>query len=171
MAEKGSPSELSEASEDPHEKGGARSPRDPKPLPPEEKEALEKILKAGGPQALLSIFGAFSRTTYGGPDPETAKILADSEKHAEACRLKGYQSTLDQKDRQNVRDHEFRKKQLNHETTIRVIMVVACVGALIWGTLLSVRGNSLGGYILLAAFISLLKLVDGRVGPPRPSDR
>ncbi len=60
-------------------------------------------MEEGGPKALLSFFASSSRV---GPNPQTAKVLAEAEKHNEELRLKGYQATLDQRDKQQARDHE-----------------------------------------------------------------
>jgi hypothetical protein len=55
-------------------------------IPPEAKETLKKLMDEGGPNALMSVIAGFSRV---GPDPQTAKVLADAEKHNEELRLKG----------------------------------------------------------------------------------
>jgi hypothetical protein len=81
----------------------------------------DAISKVPDPQAKAMLSIALSRTTLGfGPDPETAKILADSEMHEEDCRLKGYTAQLQNKESQNVRDHEFRCKRLNREFIMNI---------------------------------------------------
>jgi hypothetical protein len=58
-----------------------------------------------------------------GPDPETSRIVAQSEMHEETCKLEGYKESLRIRDKQNERDHEFRKKRLNHETLKNVVVL------------------------------------------------
>jgi hypothetical protein len=60
------------------------------PLPRPILSALEKVPDQDA-KAILSV--ALSRTTFGfGPDPETAKTLAQAEIHEEECRLKTFQN-------------------------------------------------------------------------------
>ena len=83
------------------------------PLPPEVSRVIEKLPDQEA-KGLLSIFLARSTTTFG-PDPETAKILSEAEINEEQCRLKAYQGALQNKETQSQRDHEYRKKKLNHK--------------------------------------------------------
>ena len=131
--------------------------KSPEVIPPEAEEVLKKVIEAGGAKALLSVSSAFSRTSLG-PDPQTAKILAEVEKHSEESRLKGYKATLEQKDKQAQRDHEFRKKRLNHDTGITcTVLLIAVVGVMI-GLYLTITGRTqIGGYILLASLMALLQ--------------
>jgi hypothetical protein len=96
---------------------GAAGPVAVPPPPPQKvAEALNKVVD---PEAKVTLAVALSRTSYGfGPDPETAKIIADGEMHEENCRLEGYKASLDNRDKQNERDHDFRKRRLNRETAM-----------------------------------------------------
>ena len=151
------------------DENGSRTPSDetegraekvePEVVPPEAAEALQKALKEGGPGGLLSIFAAASRTTIG-PDPETAKVLAEAEKHSEENRLKGYQATLANRDKQNERDHEFRKKRLNHSTIVSSIVLITAVAGIAVGLYLYLTDKTqLAGYILLVSFMILLQVM------------
>src|SRR5271157_5266907 len=79
-------------------------------------EAIQSVIEKVPDQqvkALLQV-ALSSRTSFGmGPDPETAKILAESEMHAEKCRLEAYRSSLQNRDKQSDRDHDYRKRKLN----------------------------------------------------------
>ena len=137
-------------------------------LPPEAEQALEKVIEAGGPKALMAVVAAFSRTSSFGPDPATAKVLADVEMHAEDSRLKGYEATLKNRDEQNKRDDSFRRKRLNHETAIQIVVLVAALIGVIVGIYLYLNGKDLAGYVLLASFILLSNAVGGKISMPRP---
>jgi hypothetical protein len=137
-------------------------------LPPEAEQALEKVIEAGGPKALLAVVAAFSRTSSFGPDPATAKVLAEVEIHAEEARLKGYQATLKNRDEQNKRDDGFRRKRLNHETSIQIVVLIAALIGVGVGIFLYLNGKDLAGYILLASFILLSNAVGGKISMPRP---
>ena len=95
----------------------------PDVIPPEAEEVVKKLISQGDPKALFSFFAAAARTTVG-PDPETAKVLAEVEKHSEESRLEGYRATLENRNKQSERDHEFRKKRLNHTTFIKLVVLV-----------------------------------------------
>ncbi|MGA3024668.1 MAG: hypothetical protein ABSF98_07865 [Bryobacteraceae bacterium] len=142
--------------------------RAPQVLPPEAEQALQKVIEAGGPKALLAVVTAFSRTSTFGPDPATAKVLAEVEMHAEQSRLKGYEATLKNRDEQNKRDDGFRRKRLNHETAIQLVVLVAALAGVTVGIYLYVHGKDLAGYILLASFILLTNAVGGKISMPRP---
>jgi len=137
-------------------------------LPREAEEALQKVIEAGGPKALLAVVTAFSRTSSFGPDPATAKVLAEVEIHAEQSRLKGYEATLKNRDEQSKRDDGFRRKRLNHETAIQLIVLVAALLGVTVGIYLYVHGKDLAGYVLLASFILLSNAVGGKISMPRP---
>ncbi len=95
-------------------------------------------------RALLQI--AVSRNSFGiGPDPETAKTLAQAEMHEEECRLKAYQASLAGKAEQGKLDHDFRKKKLNHASLMTGGLMAAAVGGIIAGVWLSATGNPRSG--------------------------
>jgi hypothetical protein len=128
----------------------------------------KRLLKVGGPKALLAVVAAFSRTNSFGPDPATAKVLAEVEIHAEDARLKGYEATLKNRDEQNKRDDGFRRKRLNHETAIQIMVLIAALVGIGVGIFLYLKGKDLAGYILLASFILLSNAVGGKISMPRP---
>jgi hypothetical protein len=109
-------------------------------------------------KTVVSIMAGMVRSPSG-PDPETARAIAQSEMHAESCRLQGYKESLRTKDRQNERDHEYRKKRLNHETIKNVIVLFVCViGILVGLYLLVAKGrDTLGTGLLVASFMALLQ--------------
>ena len=80
-------------------------------IPPQSlQSALAKVPDQEA-RTILSL--ALSRTSIGyGPDTETMKVLADTEIHEETCRLKGFEASLANKDKQADRDHDFRKRKL-----------------------------------------------------------
>jgi len=134
-----------------------KQPELSRPLPPLILHALEKVPDQDA-KAILSM--AISRTTFGfGPDPETAKVLAQTEMHEEECRLKGFQASLQNREEQNKRDHEFRKKKLNHQTGLTVAVLAVTVGGIGGGLFLSVTGNqALGNPVLIASFTVMTTL-------------
>jgi len=130
-------------------------------LPPEARRAIETI-RPEEAKGLLSIFLARSTTTFG-PDPETAKILAQAEMHEEECRLKGYQASLQNKELQSQRDHALRMKRLNHETAMQVVVLIVAVIGIGVGLYLSISGNALlGSNILVASVLTMLYIVSGK---------
>ena len=129
-------------------------------IPSPIKEALETIPDQQT-RAILSV--ALSRTSLGfGPDPETAKIIADSEMHQENCRLEGYKASLLNRDKQADRDHQFRGKKLNHQSLMTgVILAVSVIGALA-GLYLSISGNPGLGNPVMVASLSILASLSGK---------
>ena len=114
---------------------------------------------------------AISRTTLGfGPDPETAKILSQTEIHEEECRLKGFQASLQNREEQNKRDHEFRKKKLNHQTGLTFTVLAVTIMGIGGGLVLSATGNpALGNPVLLASFTVMTTLA-GKLLASRDKD-
>jgi hypothetical protein len=123
----------------------------------------EAISKVPDPQAKAMLSVALSRTTLGfGPDPETAKILADSEMHQEDCRLKAYTAQLQNKDVQNGRDHDFRCKRLNREFAMNIAVLAAAIGGTGTGLYLLVEGHTqIGSNLLIASVAIVLYLLKG----------
>jgi len=78
--------------------------------------------------------------------------------HEETCRLEGFKESLKTRDKQNERDHDYRKKKLNHETLKNVIVLLVCVVGIVIGLyLLVAKGrDTLGTGLLVAAFMTLL---------------
>jgi len=106
---------------------------------------------------MVSLFAGIVRSTTG-PDPETAKVAAQSEMHEETCRLEGYKESLKTRDRQSERDHEFRKKRLNHDTARNLILYVTCLLGIGVGLYLYIaKGEkTIGSNIVTACFVALL---------------
>jgi hypothetical protein len=122
---------------------------------PAQAQAIEKLPKET--RELFTIFAAFFRSTTG-PDPETAKAISQTEMHQETCRLDAYKESLRTRDKQDERNHDFRKKKLNHETFKSVVVAAVAVAAIIVGLYLLVAKNDekIGTPILVAGFMTLL---------------
>ncbi len=108
-------------------------------------------------KTVVSMIAGFFRSTTG-PDPETTRIVAETERHEETCKLEGYKETLKNRDAQNERDHKFRIKKLNHDTAKSVIVTLVCVAGIITGLYLLVARNnpSVGTPLLVASFMALI---------------
>lgn len=108
-------------------------------------------------KTVVSVMAAFIRSSTG-PDPDTAKIVAETEMHEESCKLEGYKETLKTRDLQNERDHKFRVKKLNHETAKSMILALVSVAGIITGLYLLVAKNngSVGTPLLVASFMALI---------------
>jgi hypothetical protein len=121
------------------------SPKDIEKLPPEMK-------------TIVSVIAGLFRSTSG-PDPETSRIVAESEMHEETCKLEGYKESLKIRDKQNGRDHEFRQKRLNHETFRNTLISAVCVIGICTGLYLLVvkKDELVGSNILIASFLALLE--------------
>jgi hypothetical protein len=90
--------------------------------------------------------------------------------HEENCRLQAYQASLQNREEQSKRDHEFRKKKLNHSTALMITVVVVTIGGVGGGLILSVTGNSsLGNPVLVASF-TLLSSLAGKLLGSRDKD-
>lgn len=127
-------------------------------IPEEVQEAINKIQD---PQARSVLAVALSRTTTFGPiqDPETMRIAAETEMHEETSRLKGFEASLANRDRQAVRDHEFRKQKLNHQSLMTGLVLISIIFAAGTGLALSVFGNpAIGNPILIASFTMLASI-------------
>lgn len=133
-------------------------------IPAEAAKVLEKKLEEVPPQEMVAqIFAAISRTTTIGPDPETAKIMAQAEMHAESSKLEAYKKSLENRDKQNERDHEFRCNKLKHDNfNLKVILGAAVLGC-IGGIALLLTGRQLiGSNILIASAIAVFNLIGGK---------
>jgi hypothetical protein len=138
------------------------------PLPPEVKQVIEK-LPSQEAKTLLSILIARSSTTFG-PDPETAKVLSEAEIHEEECRLKAYQSMLQNREAQSQRDHDFRKKRLNHQTGMTTVILLVTVGGVVAGLTLNAYGNSGVGNPVLVGSFGMLSALAGKMLASRDKD-
>lgn len=98
-----------------------------------------------------------------GPDPDTTKILAENERHAEDNRLAAYRANLDKQDRQSQRDHEFRLTQLKKSSRERFTVLLVSLVAIVAGAAISLKGNApLGNPIMSSALTLLVTLVSGK---------
>jgi hypothetical protein len=130
------------------------SPSNPAATP----EILAKDIEKLSPETrtIVSVMmGLFKSTS--GPDPETARSVAQSEMHEESCRLDGFKESLRVKDLQNDRDHIYRLKRLNHESAKTFVVLGLCVAGAICGLYLLVQGHTtLGSNLLTASFVAVL---------------
>jgi hypothetical protein len=122
-------------------------------LPPE----LETLPAEVKSSMFSLMMGLFVRSTTG-PDPESSRVAAQAEMHEETCRLDGYKESLKTRDRQSERDHEFRKKSLNHATALSLLITIACIGGIACGLYLLIvkREQTHGSGLLIASFMALL---------------
>ena len=159
-----SPGSNPEAEQEPAETAALSPTPTPAPAPAQEASALAeyvlpKEIEQLPPEmkTMVSLFAGFIRSTSG-PDPETSRIVAESEMHEETCRLEGYRESLKTKDKQSQRDHAFRTKQLNHETMKNMVVTLVCVLGICTGLFLVVvrKDEALGSNILIASFLALL---------------
>jgi hypothetical protein len=87
-------------------------------------------------------------------------VLAEVEKHAEDSRLKGYQATLANRDKQAERDHAFRIKSLNHASVKSGIILGVAVIGVVTGLYLWISGSQqIGGYMLFASFMAIWQVL------------
>jgi hypothetical protein len=136
-------------------------------FPPEIIDALDTLPRKDA-TGLLSFF--FSRSiTNAGPDPETAKIMAQSEMHEEECKLKAFQANLEGREKQSVRDHDFRKKKLNHASIMSAIVIGVTVCGVAGGLALTVTGSPIGSPVLVASF-TMLSSIAGKLLGARDKD-
>jgi hypothetical protein len=119
---------------------------------PDEIEKLPTEMKT-----MVSVMAGFFRSTSG-PDPETARLMAQSEMHEESCRLEGYKQALINRDQQSQRDHIFRMKQSTQDMVKSILMTLVCVAGIICGLYLVVakKDNAVGTPILVASFMAML---------------
>src|SRR6266849_6249232 len=115
------PSEAIQKHDDSPKSDGAAAPSTP--ITPEYIPAEKALEKLDKPE-VLSLAAFFSSKMTLGPDPETAKVMADTEKHHESCRLDGYKANLKNQDEEGKRKHEYRMKHLNHDTLTIVMVLV-----------------------------------------------
>ncbi len=99
----------------------------------------------------------FFRSTSG-PDPETARVIAESEMHAEDCKLQAYKASLANRDQQGKRDHEYRSKQLLYDTIKQMLISAVSIAGVVCGLYLIIaKGNSqVGTSLLVASFMALV---------------
>jgi hypothetical protein len=120
------------------------------------------------PQAVRMLMELTEMRASFGPDPETAKILAETERHAEEKKLEGYKATLEHRDHENERKHVRLLKKLGNESKRSWVVLIASIIAAIGGIFLALDGKSnLGIPLLLFAGI-MIKDLAGK--PPSSID-
>jgi hypothetical protein len=97
-----------------------------------------------------------------GPDPETTKILADTERYAEEKRLEGYKATLEHKDRENERRHIRLVKKMGSESKRTWAVLIASIVAAVVGVFFAVTGKSNLGIPLLVFAGIMIKDLAGK---------
>jgi hypothetical protein len=117
--------------------------------------AIEKLPKET--KELIIGISALVRN-QSGPDPETAKAIADSEMHQETCRLEGFKEQLDKADKRHGRDHEYRMERLRHDNRSGLLLNIACIVGIGVGLYLYVaKGDvTLGTNLMTGCFVALL---------------
>lgn len=128
----------------------------------DDQEDIKTLLGPLEEPRVRNLLSIISRTTNG-PDPETAKILVEATKHEETCRLEAYKASLDLRDTQNDREHQFRKLRLNREFAITAgVMLFAIVFSGIGVFLLTTSQNTtLGSNLLIGGLALILYLLKG----------
>jgi hypothetical protein len=156
---------LQTASEENATKGDSR----PAALVASLENALSKVPDTEA-RTILSL-ALSSRTSFGfGPDADSMKIMAETEMHQETCQLQAYQASLSNRDKQSERDHDFRRRKLNHQSLMSgafVLVTICGVGA---GLYLAATGNTSVGTPVLIASATLLSTIGGRLLPGRDKD-
>jgi hypothetical protein len=141
----------------------------PVPIPPQSVQSA--LAKVPDQDARTTLSLALSRTSFGyGPDAETMKVLADTEIHEETCRLKGFEASLANKDKQADRDHDFRKRKLNQQSLMSGAVLIVTVLGVVAGLALSVNGSASIGTPVLVASFTVLTTIAGKLISSRDKD-
>lgn len=130
----------------------------PTAITPEYVEALQKLEKP----EVLSLAAFFSSKMTLGPDPESAKLMAQTEMHHESCRLEGYRENLKHQDLEGQRKHQYRLKKLNHETFLLTSVLLGALGGAAVGLYLTVTGKPVGSDILIASIATVVYVISGK---------
>jgi hypothetical protein len=93
------------------------------------------------PQAVRMLMELTEMRTSFGPDPETARILAETERHAEEKKLEGYKATLEFRDHENDRKHIRILKKIGNESKRAWVVLIASIITAISGIILSITGR------------------------------
>jgi hypothetical protein len=133
------------------------------PERPQQEDCGDAALKNGQvpPPQFLAMMAQFTQKF--GPDPDTTKILAENERHAEDNRLEAYKANLEKQEHQSQRDHECRMAQMKRSQWERYIILFAVLLAFATGIVLSLNGNTLGNSIMIAMLPVLGILISGKV--------
>jgi hypothetical protein len=117
--------------------------------------ALEKLPK--DTKELIIGISALVRS-HSGPDPETAKAVAEAEMHSETMRCEAYKEQLDKRDKANSRDHEYRMTRLKYDNLNGHLFNLGCVIGICLGLYLYVAKHdvTLGTNLMTGCFVALL---------------
>jgi hypothetical protein len=99
-----------------------------------------------------------------GPDPETSKIMAEMEQHAEDNKLEAFKANLEHRNRENERRHVRILQQFRNESRRSLVVLIASILAAVVGLYLSVTGKSAIGIPLLVYAGILIKDLAGKQG-------
>lgn len=132
---------------------------------PAEYVPAEKVLQKLEKPEVLSLAAFFSSKMTLGPDPESAKLMAETEMHHETCRLEGYKENLKLQEAESQRDHDFRKKRLNHDTFLISLVLVLALSGAGCGLYLTITDHAALGSNLLIAAVALIYYVIGGKSP------
>lgn len=122
-------------------------PKQPPSIPPEAIKVLMELTEM--------------RASFG-PDPETAKILAETERHAEDKKLEGYMATLEHRDRENERKHVRIVKRIGTEAHRGWAVLIASIIGAIAGIYLYLTGKQTIGVSLLIFAGIMIKDLAGK---------
>jgi hypothetical protein len=137
------------------------TPEPTSPIVPEYVEAEKALQKLEKPE-VLSLAAFFSSKMTLGPDPESAKLMAQTEMHHETCRLEGYKENLKHQDLDGQRKHQFRLKKLNHETFLLTSVLLGALAGAGVGLYLTILGNPVGSNILIASIATVVYVISGK---------
>ncbi len=124
-------------------------------------KALQKLEKP----EIVSLAAFFSSKMTLGPDPESAKLMAETEMHEESCRLEGYKANLKNQDAESGRSHEFRMKRLNHDTSLTAMVLLIGIAGSGAGLYLTIKGSTGTGSNILIASVALIYYIMGGKNP------
>lgn len=137
---------------------------EPPLLDPETKRLVERIEELPTDKIVRELVVGFASRSHMGPDPETASILAETERFAENAKLEAYKENLRNRDKQNERDHDFRLQRLKTQTlNTRLILVAALVlvGIGVW-LLIGGKSQQLGSNLVIAGGGLLYAVLSGK---------
>jgi len=98
------------------------------------------------------------------------KVISETEIHEENCKLQAYQASLVNRDKQAERDHDFRKRKLNHQSAMNAAVLLVTIGGVGGGLYLSATGNSAIGNPVLIASATMLSAIGGKLLSARDKD-
>jgi hypothetical protein len=131
------------------------------PITPEYVDPQKALSKLEKPE-VLSLAAFFSSKMTLGPDPETAKVMAETEMHHETCRLNGYKENLKFQDEDGKRDHAFRMKRQNHSTFLLTSILAGALAGAGVGLYLTIKHEPVGSNILIASIGTIIYIISGK---------